>query len=331
MPRGLITDLTGLTLGDDERAYLEAFDPLGIILFARNIDNPTQVFDLITSFRFCVGRKDAPVMIDQEGGRIARLREPHWWPGVPAGDLGIAGLEASQLAGRLLAADMAAMGIDVVCAPCLDLRVAGMHDVIGDRAFGSDHQTVSTCARAYCEGLTQGGVQPMIKHMPGHGRVAVDPHDVLPSTDADMETLRNHDFRPFQALADVPWGMTAHVVYKAVDAERPATQSPAVIGDIIREKLGFDGVLTSDAIDMSALSGSHPERARLSLAAGCDVVMHCNQPLELRRAVAEAVPELEGDALRRVEAAAACKTAPTPDFDRQSAMARLDNLIAKTA
>jgi len=327
LARALITDLAGTTLCDAERAFLKSHDPLGIILFARNIENTNQLSDLTEEFRNAVGRADAPVMIDQEGGRIARLREPHWWSGIAPFRLGLAGEEAAWLAGRLLALDMAAIGVDVDCAPCLDLRVAGMHDVIGDRAFGETPERVVPCARAYARGLEAGGVQPMIKHLPGHGRVGVDPHDVLPVADADLETLREADFKPFQALNDLSWGMTAHVVYRAIDGARPATQSHAVIHDVIRGEIGFDGVLTSDAIDMQALSGSHPERAKLSLDAGCDIVMHCNQPLETRIAVADVVPELSGDALRRVNAALARKTAPEGGFDKAEALSRLEHLL----
>jgi len=327
LPRALITDLAGTTLCNAEREFLKSHDPLGIILFSRNIENTEQLFDLTSEFRTVIGRPDAPVLIDQEGGRIARLREPRWWSGIAPFRLGIAGEEAAWLAGRLLAADMASIGVDVDCAPCLDLRVAGMHDVIGDRAFGETPDRVVSCARAYSEGLEAGGVQPMIKHLPGHGRVGVDPHDVLPVADADLETLRDTDFKPFQALKDLPWGMTAHVVYRAIDDARPATQSPSVINDIIRGEIGFDGVLTSDAIDMQALSGSHPERARLSLEAGCDIVMHCNQPLESRIAVADVVPELSGEALRRVNAALSRRTAPKAGFDRAEALSRLEHLL----
>ena len=328
MPRALITDLSGTAPTEDERLFLSELDPLGVVLFGRNIDNPRQLSDLVSEFRSCVGRDDAPVLIDQEGGRVARLRAPHWWGGVPAASLGTAGPEAARLAARLLARDMSAVGIDVVCAPCLDLRIDGMHAAIGDRSFGADARTVSACGAAFCEGLLEGGVQPMIKHMPGHGRVGVDPHDALPSTSADLRTLREHDFRPFRALNDAPWGMTAHVVYEAIDPDRPATQSPGVIGGVIRGDIGFDGVLTSDAIDMKALSGSHEERALLSLEAGCDVAMHCNQPLAVRRAVAEAAPMLSGDALRRVETAAARRPRPSSGaFDREAALARLGVLL----
>ena len=328
MARALITDLAGVVLCDAERTFLRDYDPLGIILFARNIESPGQLLDLTSEFREIVERPDAPVMIDQEGGRIARLRPPHWWQGIAPYRLGKAGEGAARLAGRLLAADMAAVGVDVDCAPCLDLRVEGMHDVIGDRAFGDEAKLIISCGRAYAEGLEAGGVQPMIKHLPGHGRVTVDPHDVLPVLETDLAVLRDSDFRPFQALNDLPWGMTAHVIYRSLDAERPATQSAFVINEIIRGELGFDGVLTSDAIDMQALSGSHEERALLSLEAGCDVVMHCNQPLETRIAVARAVPELSGEPLRRVNAALSRKPAVPADFDREAALSILEGFLA---
>ncbi len=335
MPRALITDLSGTTIGAEERAFLREADPLGIIFFARNIENPQQLSDLADDFRSIVGRSDAPVMIDQEGGRVARLRPPHWWGGVANGR--IAALDddeaelAAWLAARIMADDLSACGIDVDCAPVLDLLVPGMHDVIGDRSFGSDPRRVADLGRAACEGFQAGGVLPMVKHMPGHGRVGVDPHERLPTAEVDRATLEREDFVPFQALADAPWGMTAHVIYPALDPERPATQSPTVIGEIIRGVIGFTGVLVSDAIDMEALSGSHEERARLSLEAGCDVVMHCNQPLDVRRRVAEAVPALRGASLERVEAAAARRSAPAGDFDRAAALARLDRLLAATA
>lgn len=332
MPRALITDLAGTTLDRDECRFLEDCDPLGVILFARNIENPQQVTELTSEFRAVVGRSDAPVMIDQEGGRVARLHPPHWWGGVPSGRIGALDADeaemAAWLAARIMADDMAALGVDVDCAPCLDLRVPGMHEVIGDRSFGSDPARVAALGRAACEGLLAGGVLPMVKHLPGHGRVALDPHDELPTADADRATLEAADFVPFQALADAPWGMTAHVVYTSLDPDRPATQSRQVIEEVIRGTIGFRGVLVSDALDMSALSGSHEERARLSLEAGCDVVMHCNQPLDVRRRVAEAVPELAGGARDRVDAAAARRHAPEPGFDRAAALARLERLLA---
>ena len=330
MPKALITDISGKEITAAERSFLGDCDPLGIILFSRNIADPGQLSRLIEDFRASVGREDAPVMVDQEGGRVARLREPHWWSGVPASHLGRAGKRAAWLAARLLAHGLAGVGIGVTCAPCLDLDLEGMHDVIGDRAFAGDAATVSLLARAFIDGLAAGGVQPVIKHLPGNGRVTLDPHDVLPRTDASLSVLRGHDFIPFRNLRKSPWGMVAHVVYSAIDAARPASWSPVIVGRIIREELGFDGVLVSDAIDMAALSGSHEERARMCLEAGCDVVMHCNQPLDQRERVAAIVPELGGESFRRVRAAAAARPAPQPDFDPAAALDEL-HILLKTA
>ena len=328
MPRALITDLSGTGLEGAERAFLREFDPLGVILFGRNIEKPAQVRALVNGVRDCLGRADAPVMIDQEGGRVARLREPHWWSGVPAGRLGRAGPDAARLAARLLAADLHDLGIDVVCAPCLDLDLEGMHAAIGDRAFGADPHRVAACARAACEGFAAGGVQPMIKHIPGHGRILQDPHETLPSTNAGLDVLRRHDFLPFRALRDIPWAMVAHVVYEAIDPARPASCSPAAVGATIRREIGFGGVLVSDAIDMAALSGPHEERARVCLEAGLDVVMHCNQTLAVRRRVAAGVPELAGNALARVRAAAASRpAAPSARFDRAAGRAELEAML----
>ncbi len=326
MVKALVIDVEGPVITADERSFLRDADPLGLILFARNVVDPEQVRALAGGFRDAVGRM-APVMTDQEGGRVARLREPHWWPGVAASRLGRAGERAAWLAARLMAHDMAGAGIDVTCAPCLDLGLAGMHDVIGDRAFASDAATVSRTGQAFVDGLLAGGVAPVIKHMPGHGRVGRDPHVALPRCDADLALLAGHDFVPFRALRASPWGMVAHVVYSAVDGARPASCSPLVIERIIRRTLAFDGVLLSDAVDMSALDGPHEDRARACLEAGCDVVVHCNQPLDVRERVAAAVPELAGDAARRVEAAAAARPAPGARLDRARALAELHDLL----
>ena len=267
-------------------------------------------------------------MIDQEGGRVARLGEPHWWPGLPPATVARGGRRAAWLAGRLLAHDMAPLGIDVTCAPSLDLRLAGMDDVIGDRAFSHDPETVSDLGAAFIDGLGAGGVQATIKHMPGHGRVTGDPHHRLPGVATGLAVLREQDFVPFRRLAASPFGMVAHVVYTAIDARNPASASPEVVRRIIRGELGFDGVLVTDAIDMEALSGPHEARARSCIAAGIDVVMHCNQPLEVRERVAAATPELAGDALERVMRAAAARRPPQPGFDACAARAELSRLVA---
>ncbi len=328
MPRALITDIAGTCITAPERSFLRALDPLGIILFRRNISDPAQVGDLVDSFRDIVRRSDAPVMIDQEGGRVARLGEPHWWSGLPPATIARGGERAARLAGRLLAHDMSALGIDVTCAPSLDLRLAGMNEVIGDRAFSHDPDSVSDLGAAFVDGLGAGGVQAMIKHMPGHGRVNEDPHHRLPRVDAGLAVLREQDFIPFRRLAGCPFGMVAHVVYTAIDDRNPASASPEVVRRIIRGELGFAGVLVSDAIDMEALSGPHEARARSCIAAGVDVVMHCNQPLDVRERVAVAMPELADGALERVMRAAAMRRPPQPGFDPDSARAELEHLVA---
>ena len=328
MPRALITDIAGTCITAPERSFLRVRDPLGIILFRRNIADPDQVRGLVTSFRDIVGRHDAPVMIDQEGGRVARLGEPHWWPGLPPATIARGGERAARLAGRLLAYDMASLGIDVTCAPSLDLRIAGMDDVIGDRAFSHDPDRVSDLGTAFVDGLGAGGVQATIKHMPGHGRVTEDPHRRLPRVDTELTVLREQDFVPFRRLAGSPFGMVAHVVYTAIDSRNPASASPDVVRRIIRGELGFAGVLVSDAIDMEALSGSHEARARSCIAAGVDVVMHCNQPLDVRERVAAAMPELADGALERVMRAATMRRPPQPGFDPGAARAELAHLVA---
>ncbi len=329
MPTALVTDIAGVCISPAERSFLRNVDPLGIILFRRNVVEPEQVRDLVASFRDIVGRDDAPVMIDQEGGRVARLGEPHWWPGLPPGVIARGGRRATWLAGRLLAHDMASLGIDVTCAPSLDLRLAGMNDVIGDRAFSHDPDCVSDLAAAFIDGLGAGGVQATIKHLPGHGRVTVDPHEALPRVDAGLAVLRREDFVPFRRLAACPFGIVAHVVYTAIDSRNPASTSPDVVSRIIRGELGFDGVLMSDAIDMEALGGSHDARARSCIAAGLDVVIHCNQPLKVRQRVAAAIPELVGEALERVMRAAAARRPPQPGFDHSAARAELTHLVCR--
>jgi beta-N-acetylhexosaminidase len=273
------------------------------------------------------------VLIDQEGGRVARLRAPHWWGGVAAARIGAlpAGEaeEAAFLSARVMAADMATMGVDVDCAPCLDLLVAGANNVIGDRSFGADAERVAALGQANVDGFLAGGVVPVIKHLPGCGRVRTDPHDVLPVIDCPLETMAASDFKPFAAIEGMPWGMTNHAVYSAVDPDCVATLSAKVIAEIIRGAIGFDGLLVSDALDMDALSGSHAERARLAIAAGCDLAMHCNQPLDVRREVADAVPELSNESLRRLKAADAMRQAPDPAFNRQAALARLGELVGE--
>jgi beta-N-acetylhexosaminidase len=310
--RACILGCSGPELTSDETAFFRDVDPWGFILFKRNIDNPDQVRALTASLRACVGRTEAPVLIDQEGGRVQRMGPPHWRrypPGraysAPATDDALAGRELARLGARLIAHDLLSVGINVDCLPVLDVPASGAHDIIGDRAYASDPRAIAVLGRAAAEGLLAGGVLPVIKHMPGHGRAGADSHEALPVVDASREELEQVDFEPFRVLADMPLGMSAHVVYTAVDPERPATTSPVVIGDVIRGSIGFDGLLMSDDLSMKALAGSLGARAEAALAAGCDVALHCNGQLAEMREVAAAAPALSGDASRRAAGALA--------------------------
>jgi beta-N-acetylhexosaminidase len=307
--RAFITGLAGTTMTPDERAFLHEREPWGFIIFQRNIDTPTQVRRLTASVRDAVGR-DAPVLVDQEGGRVQRLGPPHW-PTYPSGaaygrcyDRNAAeGIRAAYLGARLIAADLAAVGVDVDCLPIADVPVAGANSVIGDRAYGEAAEKVALLGRAVADGLLAGGVLPVLKHIPGHGRATADSHGALPIVETDRETLRTTDFAAFRPLSDLPLGMTAHIVYTAIDPIAPATTSVTLVRDVIRDWLGFRGLLMSDDISMGALSGSIEERSRAAIAAGCDVVLHCNGELDEMRAVASAVPVLAGEAAARAEAA----------------------------
>lgn len=333
-PRALILGSSGPALTDDERRFFRDADPLGFILFRRNCQSPDQVRDLVSEMRETVGRAEAPVLIDQEGGRIQRLRPPHWRaypPGAFFGDLAATDMAraetAARLNARLIAADLADTGIDVDCLPVLDVPMPGADDVIGDRALGTDPDVIAHLGRALCEGLIAGGVLPVIKHIPGHGRATADSHKALPRVDATREALSKTDFRPFHALRDMPWAMTAHVLYEALDDAHPATLSAVVVQDIVRGAIGFQGLLLTDDISMGALSGTLAERARGSLEAGCDVVLHCNGDWAEMEEVAGATDEMSDAAMRRFEQGRARLGAAAP-FDRGEAAAELDRLIA---
>ncbi len=333
-PRALILGCAGPVLGDDERRFFEDCDPLGLIVFSRNVETPGQMATLVRQFREAVGRADAPVLIDQEGGRVVRLGPPHWRRPPAAGRIGaLAGLdryaaaEAAALNSRLIAADLAPVGIDVCCMPVLDVPASDAHGVIGDRAWSRDPQTVTALGRAACGGLLAGGVMPVVKHMPGHGRARADSHHALPVVDAAREDLEAVDFAPFRALRDMPLAMTAHVLYRALDPDLPATVSPRVIGETIRRSIGYDGLLMTDDIAMAALSGAPGERAAAALAAGCDVVLHCDGDLAAMQAVAAAVGPLSDAARRRMARAVAARRQPQP-FDSASAATRLDEWLS---
>jgi beta-N-acetylhexosaminidase len=335
--RAFITGVSGTVLTAAEREFIRGMRPWGFILFKRNVEAPDQVSALVDELRNCLGEADAPVLIDQEGGRVARLGPPHW-PVYPPGavfgalyDLDPAlGLNAARLSSRLIAADLIDLGISVDCLPLADVPVAGADAVIGNRAYGTEPAKVAAIARAVAEGLEQGGVLPVLKHIPGHGRAAADSHFRLPTVDTSKEELERTDFAAFQPLADLPMAMTAHVVFSALDPAHPATTSATIIRQVIRGVIGFQGLLMSDDVSMNALAGSIAERTRAIVNAGCDMVLHCNGKLDEMRDVARETPELAGEALDRARRALASRRAPAP-FDRQAARAELEALMDRVA
>jgi len=331
--RAFITGVSGLSLTAEEREFLRVERPWGFILFRRNVDNPLQVARLVQDFRETVGDSDAPVLIDQEGGRVQRLGPPHWPVYPPGAMFGVlydrdraAGLRAARLSARLIAADLADLGITVDCLPLADVPASGADAVIGDRAYGADPDKVARIARAVTEGLEQGGVLPVLKHIPGHGRATADTHHRLPVVDASKIDLEAIDFAAFRPLADLPMAMTAHVVFSAIDPTQPATTSATIIEQVIRGVIGFQGLLMSDDVSMNALAGSITERTRAIVNAGCDMVLHCNGKLDEMRDVARETPELTGEALQRANRALASRKQPEP-LDRQAARAELDALV----
>ncbi|KZM49823.1 beta-N-acetylhexosaminidase [Labrenzia sp. OB1] len=333
MTKAFVSGCAGPVLTADEISFFREEDPWGLILFARNIETPDQVRKLTQAFRTAVGRQEAPVLIDQEGGRVQRLKPPNW-PKYPApklyGDLyenrPEQALRAAWLGARLIAADLHDIGVTVDCLPCLDVGFPETVDAIGDRAFSSDPDVVAKLGQAMVDGAMAGGVLPVIKHIPGHGRARVDSHLELPRVDAGKSSLESVDFRPFKALSRVSLGMTAHIVYEAIDDANPGTQSKRVIQEIIRTEIGFDGCLMSDDISMKALGGDFDERAQKILQAGCDIALHCNGDMNEMRDVARAVPMLEGAAKRRCDRALRELKPPRPGFRRQEAWSELQSL-----
>jgi beta-N-acetylhexosaminidase len=331
--RAFITGLSGLAITPNERAFIRAARPWGLIIFKRNVNTPDQVTGLVDSFRNAVGWR-APVLVDQEGGRVQRLGPPHWPaypPGARYGALydrqSTAGLATARLAGRLLAADLAALGIDVDCLPLADVPAPGADPVIGDRAYGSEPAKVAAIAGALAQGLLAGGVLPVLKHLPGHGRARADSHHKLPVVDTDRATLEATDFAAFRPLAGLPLGMTAHVVFSSIDPVAPATTSATMVREVIRGFIGFQGLLMSDDVSMNALSGTIAERSRAAFAAGCDVVLHCNGDLGEMAAVAGEAPVLAGIAAERAQAALAQRAAPE-QFDAAAAHKIFTQMVA---
>jgi len=325
--KAFISGCAGKTLGDDVRRFFAATRPCGLILFARNCDAPAQLRALIDQFKDAVGSGEVLVLIDQEGGRVRRLKPPHWRNMPPARCYGRvyendpeAGKRAAFAGARLTAQELYDLGITVNTMPVLDVPQKGAHEIIGDRAYSTDPDTVIALGRAVMEGCLAGGVLPVIKHVPGHGRAKADSHLALPRIDVPESELDSVDFRPFHALRDAPLAMTAHVLLPAFDDRRPASTSPVIMAEVIRDRIGLTGLVMSDDLGMKALGGPFAERARDVIAAGCDVALHCGGDLGEMVEVAGAVPNLEGLAAERFARARSCLHPPKP-FDVAEAVA----------
>jgi len=327
--RAFISGCASTMFSDEEKRFLSETCPWGLILFKRNIQNPAQVAELTRSYREIVGRADAPVLIDQEGGRVQRLGPPHW-PNFPAAEklARASDTKASvELGARLIANELTRLGINVDCLPVADLRFSGAHDVIGDRAYSTDPVEVATLARAAADGLMAGGVLPVVKHIPGHGRALADSHLELPKVSASAAELSRTDFEPFRRLSDLPLAMTAHVIYEAIDPALPATISPKVVNDVIRGHIGFDGLLMTDDVSMKALSGGIGENTKSAFAAGCDLALHCNGKIDEMRAVAENSPLLDGKSAERAKKALDSIASGPKPLDVAEAWSRFSAMI----
>jgi len=334
MTKAFICGVSSITLTDDERAFLRIHQPWGLILFKRNVQSPDQISALTKEFREIVGRADAPVLIDQEGGRVQRMAPPVWPKYPPAARFNALSVstqrkaELVRLSAHLMGLDLRACGINVDCLPVLDVPAPGGHNVIGDRAYAEDPERVALLGGAAAEGLMQAGVLPVMKHVPGHGRAGADSHLELPRVDATMKELEAADFVPFQKLAHLPMAMTAHVVYSAIDPTGPATTSRKVVQEIIRQAIGFDGLLVSDDLSMKALSGSFAERTQALFAAGVDMALHCNGQLDEALPVAEASPRLDGKAAERAAKALSRFNEANPQIDPVDARAEVHSALA---
>lgn len=332
-----IYGVEGLSLTDDERAFLRDAEPAGMIVFRRNCADPAQLLALTDSTRDLLGRDDLPILIDQEGGRVARMRPPEWqaFPAAERFDdlyriAPSSAIEATRSNARALGLMLRQCGVNVDCLPLLDVRQPGATDIIGDRALGAEPMQVAALGRAVLDGLGSAGVVGVVKHMPGHGRALVDSHKELPFVNASAEQLET-DLEPFERLSWAPMGMTAHVVYEAWDADLPASLSPTVIRDIIRGRIGFDGWLMSDDLGMEALAGDMGSRAAGVVAAGCDVALHCSGKLDEMIAVAKAVPAMTAEGEARLARAMAATRVDTDDgADFAQAVANRDALLALT-
>ncbi len=329
-----IFSLSGLSLTDEERAFFRDANPAGYILFGRNVSNREQLRALTDSLRELHGRGDLLISIDQEGGRVSRMKPPEWAaypaPGVFAQLYDLAPASAIQAArhnAQLLALDLGEVGITVDYLPLLDIPAPGAHDVIGDRALGADPMQVAALGRATLDGLSRGGVTGCIKHMPGHGRALVDSHKDLPVVDATASELET-DIAPFAKLANAPVAMTAHIRYTAWDADHPATQSEFVISQIIRKRIGFSGLLLSDDIDMQALEGTIPERSERAIAAGCDLVLNCWGKMDDMAQTASALPTMSAETKSRLDRAMEGVGAVKDETPREELLAARDSLLS---
>ncbi len=330
--RAVIFGLAGLSLTLDEKKFFKKTRPVGYILFKRNLENPKQVKSLVKELHKIAGWK-CPILIDQEGGRVARLTPPHWRRPPAAGIFAALAKKniknakrATYLNAQLIAAELSDLSINVDCAPMADILFKDSHNIIGDRAFGSDAKTVSILAGEMACGLIDGGVIPVLKHIPGHGRALLDSHESLPVVEASLPTLRKTDFVPFKNLKKLPWGMTAHITYTSIDKKDPATLSKKVIG-IIRKEIGFDGLLLTDDLSMKALSGNFTQRCKKSIAAGCDILLHCNGKMEEMTQVASASPLLSKDAKKRLEKSLSSTKSKTK-INKKKVLSELEKLIS---
>lgn len=331
-----IFGISGPTLAPEEAAFFKDADPVGYILFGRNCENPQQLRALTDSLRDLHGRQDVLVSIDQEGGRVARLRPPLWsaFPaGAAFGDLyrqaPASAIEAARLNAYAMGLELAEMGINVDYHPPLDVRQDGAHDVIGDRAFGEEPMQVAALGRATLDGLARAGVAGCVKHMPGHGRTTTDTHKSMPTVTASAADLE-WDIAPFRTLNSAPIGMTGHLLFTAWDADNPATLSPRIIREIIRGEIGFDGLLLTDDIDMEALSGTVPERSERAIAAGCDVVLNCWAKMDDMVQIAARLPALTDKGAERLRRALSVTQADPGDADKAQLLAHRDELLALT-
>jgi beta-N-acetylhexosaminidase len=328
--RAFISGCAKLSLTTEEEKFFQRMKPWGLILFKRNCETPTQIIDLVARFRTAVGRSDAPVFIDQEGGRVQRIGPPLWraYPSAAAfGKLyainpGLA-LRSTRSIGRLMAEELYDLGITASCLPVLDAPQSVAHDVIGNRAYDTRPERIMTLARAHVAGLMEGGILPVMKHIPGHGRAMVDSHHNLPVVEASRMELESHDFLPFAGFADCPMAMTAHVVYSAIDPEQPATLSRKMVRNVIRKVIGFNGLLITDDLSMKALGGTFKHKAELAYDAGCDMLLHCNGVMSEMEEVASAAQTFNAKTARRAKAALRLRRKPQP-FDQKQALRELE-------